>query len=227
MSGRRTSEPTKFDLIAREAMAELTPERQAAMTAREAADSAMRAAQDASARRQKWHDAVYAVTDHVSAEWALLHPNWQAVTRVHVERWLKQPKGQHLLLRGGPGTSKTVAAAWAVRHWVEPGENRGSVCWLYPDQVTDALLHWDEDKRPQLARHIVIDELGSELRPGFAVALDRLLERRRTRVLMTCNLSRKQFAGQYRDERLLDRFRGTTEIYDIPGTSRRPHIGDV
>jgi len=137
-----------------------------------------------------------------------------------VFEWLANGDGQHLMLRGGVGSGKSTAAACAVKHWTEPGTDRGSVVWLKPDQLTSAVLHGYDPSAPKLARHVVLDDIGRETKVNFEEAWCDLLERRDHVVVMTTNLTKKQLRERY-DLRVIERLIATTRAVDVPGRSMR------
>lgn len=148
-----------------------------------------------------------------------------------VRQWLranakarKRGADMHLMLRGGVGAGKSTAAACAVKYWTEYPEERGSCVWLKPDQLVSALHHAYDPTSPQLARWIVLDDIGRETKPGFEEALTEMLEKRGHTLLMTTNLTYEEMRDRY-DRRVMDRLRDTTTAVDVPEESMRQGEG--
>lgn len=179
------------------------------------------------ALNRAWLEAAFGVAQLRAIEFIIQNPEANGLALRAVRNWLDAPAAPHLLLRGTTGTGKTVAAGWLVRHCTEPNQRRGTIAWLYPDEVVSAVIHHYDERSPKLARYVVIDELGTETRPEFMVALSRLLDRARCSVLMTTNLSGVEFEKRYgKDERLTSRTGGAVQIVDVPGKDmRRPING--
>ena len=135
--------------------------------------------------------------------------------------------------RGGVGTTKTGSRGAGRYGDAMDGQNRRRPRWgavgisSKPDQLVSAVLHAYDPSSPALAPLVVVDDVGTETKPGFAEALSELLDIDGVQVVMTCNLSRVDFAARYgKDLRLINRLRSTTEVHDIPGGSKRQHVGD-
>jgi DNA replication protein DnaC len=121
--------------------------------------------------------------------------------------WLGTPRHRPvIILSGGTGTGKSVAAAW---FHVE----RGGV-WLRAEQATRIFAanfgeQYAEQDRVRDARSLVIDDVGSELdvQRMQAVLLE-LFDCRKsseTDTVLTTNLCRRDFMERYGDERLISR----------------------
>lgn len=155
--------------------------------------------------------------------------NWPA-TRA-VKRWLAGGAYKHLVLQGAVGCGKSVGAAVAVKQWVQPGETFSPVSWLMPEELISAIFHSYDPNAPKLARYIVIDDMGTEKRDDFAVALCKLLDRTGHTIIITTNLAvthddpAKTFVGRYKDPRLISRMNDTCVRYQVPGGDRRSKAG--
>lgn len=156
------------------------------------------------------------------------NPEWVATQAV--ANWIRNGCKKHLVLMGAVGCGKSVAAATAVKHWVEPGEGFTAVAWLDPDQLVSAVLHDYADNAPKLKPYVVVDDMGTETKSDFAIALCKLLDRQGHKLVITTNLAlahkdpAKTFAGRY-DERLRDRMRDTCAAVIVPGGSKRSQVG--
>ncbi len=221
--------PLRIAELAQQAVAETIAEGESAATA------AARLGAKAKAKAQAEAGialrlAVLAVVRVKSARFMLDNLELDAPATRIVRLWLAGPRTTNLMLRGGVGTTKTAAAVLAVRDALmgkNADDQAGAVAWLKPDQLVSAVLHAYDANSPKLAPLVVVDDVGTETKPGFAAALSELLDLDGIRVVMTCNLSRADFTERYgKDIRLIDRLRATTEVHDIPGGSKRPHVGD-
>lgn len=214
--------PNPFARIAAEQMALLgkAPE--------ETAEQRQKREEDARhAHNRQWLEAALEVARLRAVRFIVENPESTGLALEAVRNWQQAPAAPHLLLRGTTGTGKTVAAAWLVRHCTEPRAIRPSIVWLYPDEVVSAVMHRYDDRAPKLGRYVVIDELGTETRPEFTVALSRLLDRDHCSVLMTTNLGRAAFQERYgKDDRFTSRAGGAVEIADIAGKDRRRRINN-
>jgi DNA replication protein DnaC len=139
-----------------------------------------------------------------------------------VDEWL--PTGKRLLLlSGGVGTGKTVAAASAIRR------TRGR--WLYAPNITKVASFGDKQAEAlatlRATKLLVVDDIGAEFsqttgwgRTELAnLIVDRYEDGLRT--VMTTNLDAKAWRG-YADERLRDRLGGRLgAAHVVGGNSRR------
>ncbi len=217
---RGGSTPSLFAAIAESMMDQLPePDEQTAAKAEE----------ESAARKQRlWTSAALEVARLRAVRFICEHPEADGLAREAWRNWIVAPRCPHLLLRGTTGTGKTVAAAWLVRHCTEPNARVPGVTWLYPDDVASAVLQSWSERAPQLARYVVVDELGTETRPDFMTALSRLLDRDGCNVLLTTNLSEEAFQERYgKDERLLSRAGGAVEIVNVPGRDQRKRLRPV
>lgn len=152
--------------------------------------------------------------------------------------WLEKGAGEHLMLRGGTGCGKSVAACFVVKALCEPNlpreryellsyAARTPVCWLTPDLFVSAVMHAYEEESPRLRKHVIIDDVGREARIDlFSEALCRILDSSAHRLLMTTNLRKDQFRDRYQDKRLIDRMNETCVAIEIPDVSMRKQDGD-
>lgn len=140
-----------------------------------------------------------------------------------------------LVLAGGVGTGKTIAAAWAIV------ESRGGK-YVKAIELSQHGLYgeenqgfWDDLRATPL---LVIDDLGTEPRDekGFAAAnFDALMDHRYDhcrKTILTTNLTDETFKQVYCTGfgvRLLDRIREVGHFVRVPGQSmrRRPGASDA
>lgn len=180
----------------------------------------MRPAVSVEAARSAFDDTV--LVPDTDAAWEVEPgPQWHAVTVVR--RWLDTGR-RGLLLRGGVGTGKSYAAAYAARCWILAGHH---VTWLRPDQLVTAVMHRYSDEAKAVHRHVVIDDVGMERKADFSDALCDLLDRPRVTIVATTNLSRDQFSSRYEDVRLRDRMNAAFVAVDVRGKSMRRGDGGV
>lgn len=131
-----------------------------------------------------------------------------------------------LLLRGGVGVGKTLAAAVAARHGVEKHAMH-SVSWHSPGKFASGVLHSYAEDAPKVGRDLVIiDDVGREMRADFGEALCSFLDEKSARILMTTNLSKEQFRERY-DPRLIDRLGEIGAAVTVKGESRRRNTGGL
>lgn len=139
-----------------------------------------------------------------------------------VDEWLPSDK-RLLLLSGGVGCGKSVAAAYAIF--------RARGRWLYAPNITKVASFGDEQAQVmaklRTAKLLVVDDLGSEFsqttgwgRTELAnLIVDRYEDALRT--VITTNLDAKAWRG-YADERLRDRLGGKFgQAVVVGGKSRR------
>lgn len=127
-----------------------------------------------------------------------------------VRKWLASDTAPRVLvLSGGTGSGKTVAAALALT-------SRESGCWREVDQFAKAMRAYGREAEADQAwllrcPLLVVDDVGTEKgrdREEMAGYLRTLLEKRqgkRTRTVITTNLSEKAFHEVYNDERVASR----------------------
>lgn len=125
-----------------------------------------------------------------------------------------------LVLRGGIGVGKTVAAGIVAKHAVENGYR--SVSWHRPNDFVSGMLHAYDDEAPTIGQDlVVIDDMGRETKSDFVEALSTFLDARRTRLIITTNDSLQTWRVRYTDPRLIDRLGEEGESYTIAGESMR------
>lgn len=156
-----------------------------------------------------------------------------------VRRWLAgamrtvDPGVPTLVLCGGMGTGKTVAAAWAI--------SRNSGLYATTETFLRDFERWQKDRSyddktsPMWARYkrshlVVLDELGTEhdaalMTRAFERLIDSRQSRRRELTLVITNLSRADFIGRVQSgvygARTLDRLRAQSRVVEIKGESMR------
>lgn len=136
-----------------------------------------------------------------------------------VDEWLAGTK-RLLLLSGGVGTGKSVAAGYAIKR--SPGR------WMHASEIAKAARFENDDRMRELkgARLLVVDDLGSEFNDasgwGRAHLTTLLLERYEDnlRTIITTNMDGKQW-GAYADQRIRDRLVGDGTARVIGGKSKR------
>jgi DNA replication protein DnaC len=109
-----------------------------------------------------------------------------------------------------------------VKHWTKGGE---PVAWLMHDQLVSAVLHSYDENSPRLHRRVVVDDMGRERKAEFADALCDLLDMQDRTILITSNLTTKQFKERYTDARLLDRLNDSCVAVRLTAPSMRSQTG--
>lgn len=188
------------------------------------------------AKQQAWRDRVAsAVPLRVARNLGEALEQTPAVKAI--DSWLLGGRSTDIVLRGGVGTGKSTAAAYAVKRLVEPPtpdllegnfyipHQPFTCCWLRPDALVSAIMHAYDDKAPKLAPYVVIDDLGRETRSEFVEAFCDLLDREGHTLIITTNLNREEMRKRY-DLRVLDRLKERAIAFDIPGESMRKGKGD-
>jgi DNA replication protein DnaC len=135
-----------------------------------------------------------------------------------VDLWLATDH-RLLLLTGGLGCGKSVAAGYAIKR--TPGR------WMHASEIAKAARFEAEDRMRELlsCRLLVIDDLGAEFNDGSGwgrAALTNLLLQRYEeagRTVITTNLDKKAWST-YADPRIKDRLAAGT-IFEVPGESLR------
>jgi DNA replication protein DnaC len=133
-----------------------------------------------------------------------------------VQRWLwRNDLKPTLVLVGGRGCGKSVAAAWAVANFA------GSACWysasdimrIFASNFGDALKF---QERVKLARLSVLDDVATEPdRARMCAALIEILEKRKQRkTIITTNLGLADWVTRYPDERLHSRLKDAYFVVD-------------
>lgn len=179
----------------------------------------------AKARHQReWSDAYMQCVRVDNAILAFERPELTASIQA-VRAWRHAGITRHLLLMGDVGCGKSIAAAYALKAYLEPGRHRGKCAWFSPDELTDAMSRpaWDEAR--VIPHYAVIDDLGTERAPGFSEALCRFVDLAGRVAIMTTNLSPVAFKRRY-DLRLIDRLRASCTVSRSLGKSLRVPVGD-
>lgn len=126
-----------------------------------------------------------------------------------VQRWLDAGDvPATLVLSGGTGCGKTVAAAWGLVRCGGRWRTAQALCRLFAAQFGEQL---EEQEGVVDCRLLVIDDLGTEhdaQRMGEVLleVIDQRQNASRTRTIISTNLSRKDFAARYSSERIASRF---------------------
>jgi DNA replication protein DnaC len=141
-----------------------------------------------------------------------------------VQRWIDRGKPRGLMLRGGVGVGKTVAAARWLAHELCAGAGADDVCSYRHDAIVGPVLHLYDDRNRPMPRYAVIDDVGRETKADFVEALCAVLDEGRCTLLMTSNLTGEQMRARY-DARLIDRLNESCAAVDIAGASRRRQDG--
>jgi predicted ATPase len=141
------------------------------------------------------------------------------VLGVNIARKWARGEQRGLVLRGGVGTGKTVAAACAM---AEHTQVRGySVSWHRPNDFVSGMLHKYDDKAPVIGSDlVVIDDLGRETKGDFEEALVVLIDDHLTRFVLTTNLTMEELRARY-GERLIDRLDHECTYLAMAGKSQR------
>ena len=133
--------------------------------------------------------------------------------------WWDAARERVLVLRGGMGVGKTVAAALTCKLAMETGTR--SISWHRPNDFVSGMLHAYDKDAPQIGRDLVVlDDMGRETKPDFPEALTTFLDNRRTRLLITTNDLMQAWRARY-DPRLVARIEDEGIAYAIKGDSMR------
>ncbi len=128
-----------------------------------------------------------------------------------------------LVLRGGVGTGKSVAAACAMAQDCQNQSHglRGQYSWHRPNDFASGMLHSYDDKAPKIGtRMVVIDDIGRETKADFEEALVVLIDDHLTRFVLTTNLTVEELEKRY-GERLVDRLHHECLFVSVAGNSKR------
>jgi hypothetical protein len=143
----------------------------------------------------------------------------QAPVVAYVASWhLTKVRG--LVIRGGVGCGKSVAAGFAAALSIRGGYR--SVSWMRPNQFVSAVLHDYDEKSPKLGSDLVIiDDVGRETKADFCEALCAFMDDKATRFVLTTNMQKEAFRAHYSDERLIDRLNHCAKAFTVKGDSKR------
>lgn len=148
----------------------------------------------------------------------ILGPSQVTPATMAVDGWLATDQ-RLLLLTGGLGCGKSVAAGYAIKR--SPGR------WMHASEIAKAARFEADERMRELlaARLLVIDDLGAEFNDasgwGRAALTTLLLQRYEEglRTLITTNLDQKTWST-YADPRIKDRLKAGT-IFEVKGESLR------
>lgn len=136
--------------------------------------------------------------------------------------WASKPV-RGLMLRGGVGSGKSVAAAVAMRELISM--KSGSASWHTPNAFVSAVMHSYDENAPKLGLDVVVvDDVGRETKADFCEALCEFIDTHSTRFVLTTNLTRDDFKQRY-DARLIDRLNHYAKAIAVKGPSRRRQDG--
>jgi DNA replication protein DnaC len=145
-----------------------------------------------------------------------------------VNTWLPGSR-RGLVLRGGVGVGKSVAAGHAIRVLLK--EQRAqtavgdAVSWHRPASFVTSVLHsYSEQARALGSMLVVLDDLGLEARSDLSEALATFIDESAARFLITTNLGKAEFAARY-DRRVIDRLNHCAIAIDLAGGSMRQQNG--
>lgn len=152
-----------------------------------------------------------------------------------VQRWLEVKPSPWLVLIGGTGTGKTVAAAYAMAAAASRFQSSAyiSATRLRP-MLTRAVWDGDEMPREATAGLVVLDDLGAEKETDpekFRAALCELLNTRqsmRTRTIITSNLTRQRLGDpSVYGARVVDRLNHLAQVVELRGDTMRRKVGGL
>ncbi len=142
-----------------------------------------------------------------------------------VVRWLgREDVPSVLVLRGGTGAGKTVAAGWALARRGGYLRSVSQIVWTWQSNTVRAI---EERERLAGCELLVIDDVGTEKKrdtEALVEALRDLLELRQregARTLVTTNLSREAWLARYPDERVESRLSRAAWVTDSGIDHRR------
>lgn len=141
-----------------------------------------------------------------------------------VREWLAGDRPV-LILSGGTGAGKTVAAAWAL------AAREGAFQALRAVRLGSAFERWSSDREDGVealrlkVSTMLVDDLGQEPIEDRRVipAIEELFDARQTprlRTLITTNLSRDQIRQRY-SERVISRLAQNAKVVQVSGTDLR------
>lgn len=229
------NEPTRLDKI----MAELTsPEFQAGLREREERDKARQEAEERERREaREAHEREQAPlrealqTCQAQAALERVPPAIRnlvtgdafklSLKTVVVSRAWAKGERRGLILRGGVGTGKSVAAACALAEHAQGKDFGCDVSWHRPNDFVSGVIHAYDAKAPKIAKGmVVVDDLGRETKADFEEALVQLIDDTLTRFVITTNLTREEMVTRY-GERLIDRLDAECLTVATSGKSMR------
>jgi DNA replication protein DnaC len=204
----RAQNPERFDAIRaefqRRSMLVEAEEREAEIVA---AERAVRAGTEAKRKRLQASGA--RLTDAMTT--ALVSNSLRLTEPLRAaQEWFSTRPCPWLVLSGGTGTGKTVAAAALVianhsAHWVRSDDLVRTFAGFFGDAA-------ERQKQLKSSPFLVIEDLGVELDaarmlPALLEVLDDRLSASTTPTVITTNLKKQQIAERYPNERLFSRLR--------------------
>jgi DNA replication protein DnaC len=147
-----------------------------------------------------------------------------SLTAVRLARtWAAEDAERGLVIRGGVGNGKSVAAACAVAQFGQRkfALSESAISWHRPNDFASGMLHSYDAKAPHIGSAlVVIDDIGRETKADFEEALVVLIDDHLTRFVLTTNLTVQELSARY-GERLVDRLHHECQFIALSGTSRR------
>lgn len=204
----------------------LTPEQEAEAAARELE----RAALEAQARRDRCAESLRRAGVSLRDETrALLLDGALTATeaRAAADEWWAERKQPWLVLSGRAGSGKSVAAARLV-------SERGGV-WMRSDDVVRVFSGMfgdplEKQERAKETHLLVVDDLGAEvdhvrMLPALLELLDTRASAKNRPTICTTNLTKREFAERYANERLNSRMRELVRWVSIASGDMRGKCG--
>jgi len=208
----------------------LTPEQIAEQEAEDAAREAERVAQEAFDRRNRRETNIARsgarLRDETHA--ALIRCNLDATEAMAaVDAWNANRKQPWLVLSGRAGSGKTVAAASYIA-------DRGGL-WMRADDVVRSFssMFGEQYEAQQSAKDcglLVVDDLGAEvdavrMLPALLELIDARVSAQHRPTICTTNLTKREFAERYQNERLNSRCRELVKWVSIASADMRGKCG--
>lgn len=148
--------------------------------------------------------------------------DWDAV--VETRRWLATGTQTWLVLVGGKGTGKSVAATWAVREACKRGDSAFFRRASEVARLSTFDAGADELTRLRKCALLVVDDLGTENLTAHAQGLFfeifDVRHENHLRTIITSNVGRQQLKERL-GERLTDRLKSDGRIIELHGESKR------
>ena len=122
-----------------------------------------------------------------------------------VRRFMAHKESCLLVLSGGAGSGKSVAAAWAVISMTGVWTEAGEFARIPQRDEYGNLCGFDPGRRAEETPLLVIDDVGSEYSGSKGYAVNRIQEAiihreaRNMRTIVTTNLSAQEFPSEYGD----------------------------